>query len=85
MRLSVDYNSLCIKTYYKADGCRRTHLLISLYKNKVSEEDCRNYRGTSLFSVASQIFARILSTLFQKKASRTCKWFLTWTQQCEHI
>lgn len=35
-------------------------LIISLYKNKGSKADCRNYRGTSLLSIAGKIFARVI-------------------------
>ena len=35
-------------------------LIVSLYKNKGSKSDCRNYRGISLLSITGKIFARVI-------------------------
>ncbi|KAL1255575.1 hypothetical protein QQF64_013636 [Cirrhinus molitorella] len=44
--------------------------IITLYKNKGDRSDCNNYRGISLLSVVSKVFARVALARLQALASR---------------
>ena len=45
--------------------------VVTLYKNKGGRGDCNNYRGISLLSVASKIFARVILKRLQRLEDRT--------------
>ena len=44
--------------------------IVTLYKNKGERSDCNNYRGSSLLSIVSKVFARVILVRLQKLAER---------------
>ena len=48
----------------------RDSKIITIYKNKGERNDCNNYRGISLRSIVSKVFARVILIRLQKLAER---------------
>ena len=54
--------------YVPQDMCDAN--IVTLYKNKGDRSDCNNYRGISLLSVVSKVFARVALQRLQQVAER---------------
>ena len=62
--ISVCWKTLCIPQDLKDAN------IITLYKNKGNRQDCNNYRGISLLSLAGKVFSRVLLPRLQVIANK---------------